>query len=294
MIGKTISHYKVLEKLGEGGMGVVYRAEDTRLKRPVALKFLKHEAVSDSVEKKRFLHEAQAAARLDHPNICAVHEVDHIVGQSFIAMAFVDGPSLREKLEGGPLEIEDVLNISRQIAEGLNEAHEKGIVHRDIKPANIMLTTKGQVKLMDFGLAKLSGMTRVTKTGSTIGTMAYMSPEQARGDEVGFSADIWSFGVVLYEMLTGRLPFQGEYEAAVLYSILNRELDSVSELRPETPTNLQRIVGKALEKEPADRYSSMAEIIADLKEPKSITASGIGDICNITTYFFINKCFKTT
>jgi len=268
MIGKTISHYKVLEKLGEGGMGVVYRAEDTRLKRPVALKFLKYEAVGDSAEKKRFLHEAQAAARLDHSNICAVHEVDHIVGQSFIAMAFVDGQSLKDRLEGGQLVIEEVNSIARQIAEGLNEAHEKGIVHRDIKPANIMLTTKGQVKIMDFGLAKLSGVTRVTKTGSTIGTMAYMSPEQARGEEVGRSTDIWSFGVVLYEMLTGRLPFQGEYEAAVLYSILNRELDSVSDLRPGTPRNLQRIIGKALEKEPADRYSSMTEIIADLKETK--------------------------
>jgi len=271
MIGKTISHYKVLEKLGEGGMGVVYRAEDTRLKRPVALKFLKHEAVGDSVEKKRFLHEAQAAARLDHSNICSVYEVDHIVGQSFIAMAYVDGQSLKDRLEGGPLAIEEVIGIARQINEGLNEAHEKGIVHRDIKPANIMLTTKNQVKIMDFGLAKLSGMTRVTKTGSTIGTMAYMSPEQARGEEVGRSTDIWSFGVVLYEMLTGRLPFQGEYDAAVLYSILNRELDSVSTLRPDTPRNLQLIIGKALEKEPADRYLSMAEILADLKETKPIT-----------------------
>jgi len=268
MIGKTISHYKVLEKLGEGGMGVVYKAEDTRLKRPVALKFLKHEAVGDSLEKKRFLHEAQAAARLDHPNICSVYEVDHIVGQSFIAMAYIDGQSMKDRLEGGQLELDDVLDFARQIAEGLNEAHEKGIVHRDIKPGNIMLTTKGQVKIMDFGLAKLSDMTRVTKTGSTIGTMAYMSPEQARGEEVGRSTDIWSFGVVLYEMLTGQLPFQGEYEAAVLYSILNRELESVSSLRPDTPRNLQRIIGKALEKEPADRYQCMAEIIADLKETK--------------------------
>jgi len=268
VIGKTISHYKVLEKLGEGGMGVVYKAEDTRLRRPVALKFLKHEAVGDSVEKKRFLHEAQAAARLDHPNICSVYEVDHIVGQSFIAMAYVDGQSLKDKIEAGPLEIEEVIGIAHQIAEGLNEAHEKGIVHRDIKPGNIMLTTKGQVKIMDFGLAKLSGMTRVTKTGSTIGTMAYMSPEQARGEEVGRSTDIWSFGVVLYEMLTRRLPFQGEYEAAVMYSILNRELDPVSTLRPDTPRNLQRIIGKSLEKEPADRYQSMTEIITDLKETK--------------------------
>ena len=272
MIGKTVvSHYKILEKLGEGGMGVVYRAEDTRLKRPVALKFLRHEAVGDSVEKKRFLYEAQAAVRLDHPNICSIYEVDHIVGQSFIAMAYVDGPSLRTKLEDGPLEIEEVLDIARQIAEGLNEAHEKGIVHRDIKPANIMLTTKRQVKIMDFGLAKLSGMTRVTKTGSTVGTMAYMSPEQARGEEVGRSTDIWSFGVVLYEMLTGRLPFQGEYEAAVLYAILNRELDSVSTLRPDTPPNVQRIIRKSLEKEPVDRYSSMSEIIADLEETKPIS-----------------------
>jgi len=265
MIGKTISHYKILEKLGEGGMGVVYKAEDTRLKRPVALKFLKHETVGDSVEKKRFLYEAQAAARLDHPNICSVYEVDHIVGQSFIAMAYVDGQSLKDRLEGGPLEIDQVLDTAGQIAEGLNEAHEKGIIHRDIKPSNIMLTTKGLVKIMDFGLAKLSGVTRVTKTGSTIGTMAYMSPEQARGEEMGRSTDIWSFGVVLYEMLTGRLPFQGEYEAAVLYSILNRELDSVSTLRPDTPRNLQRIIEKSLKKEPADRYLSMADVIEELK-----------------------------
>jgi serine/threonine protein kinase len=190
MIGKTISHYKIIEKLGEGGMGIVYKAEDTKLNRFIALKFLPLQFMSKEEEKTRFVHEAQATASLDHPNICTVHEIDEVDGNTFIAMAYIDGQSLKRKIDSGPLKIEESLKIAIQLAEGLQEAHERGIVHRDIKSSNIMLSSKGQTKITDFGLAKLSGRTKLTKTGTTLGTVAYMSPEQTKGAIVDHRADI--------------------------------------------------------------------------------------------------------
>jgi serine/threonine protein kinase len=207
MIGKIISHYKILEKLGEGGMGVVYKAEDTKLKRTVALKFLPPHISESGEEKERFIHEAQSASALNHPNIATIHEIDEFDGQMFIVMEYVEGRTLKQVIEKEALSIKRVLDIGIQLCEGLAMAHEKGIVHRDIKSDNIMLTPRGQVKIMDFGLAKLKGATKLTKTRSTLGTLAYMSPEQAQGEEVDSRSDIFSFGVVLYELLTGTLPF---------------------------------------------------------------------------------------
>ncbi|UCE19253.1 MAG: serine/threonine protein kinase, partial [Gemmatimonadota bacterium] len=224
MIGKTISHYKILEKLGEGGMGVVYKAEDTKLDRIVALKFLPPQLTSDTEAKERFIHEAKAAAALNHPSICTIHEIDEAEGQTFIVMEYIEGRELRDiggMRHAETLTLNKVLNYAIQIAEGLQEAHGRDIIHRDIKPANIMVTQNDQIKIMDFGLAKLRGVSKLTQTGSTLGTVQYMSPEQAQGIEVDQRSDIFSFGVVLYELITGQLPFKGEHEAAVIYSIVN-------------------------------------------------------------------------
>jgi len=280
MIGKTISHYKITEKLGEGGMGVVYKAEDTKLKRTVALKFLPSELTCDPGAKQRFIHEAQAAAVLDHPNICTVYEIEEAEGQTFIAMTYIEGQSLKDKIESGPvgangrspLPIDEALDIAIQVAEGLQEAHEKGIVHRDIKSANIMVTIKGQTKIMDFGLAKLAGQTKLTKTGATLGTVAYMSPEQARGEEVDQRTDIWSLGVVLYEMVTGKLPFKSEYDQAVVYSILNEEPESITGFRMGVPTQLEQIALKMLAKNPEGRYQHADELLSDLRRVKEMVA----------------------
>ena len=269
MIGKTISHYKILEKLGEGGMGVVYKAQDTKLDRIVALKFLPKHLLCDSEAKTRFEHEAKAASALDHSNICTIHEIDEVEGECFISMAYIEGKSIKELLKQRSFSIEEILNISIQIAEGLNAAHKKEIVHRDIKSDNIMVTKEGQVKIMDFGLAKLRGVNKVTKTGSTLGTVAYMSPEQARGEEVDARTDIWSLGVVMYEMITGRLPFKSEYEQALIYSILHEEQQSVISLRADTPLQLERIVRSALEKDRTKRYQSIVEITPELKRVKA-------------------------
>ncbi|MFQ5641552.1 MAG: protein kinase, partial [bacterium] len=271
MIGQTISHYRILEKLGEGGMGVVYKAKDTKLKRTVALKFLPPDLTRDDEAKERFMLEAQAASALDHPNICTIHEIDETKdGQLFIAMACYQGETLKQRLESvgangrSPLPVAEAIEIVIQIAHGLAKAHEQGIVHRDIKPANIMVTTDGIVKILDFGLAKLTGATQLTKTGTTLGTVAYMSPEQAQGVTVDHRTDIWSLGVVLYEMVSGELPFRGEYEAAVIYSILNE----APEQETAIPANLQQIVAKALAKEPEERYQQMDELLADLNSLK--------------------------
>jgi non-specific serine/threonine protein kinase len=272
MIGKNISHYKILEKLGEGGMGVVYKAQDTKLDRIVALKFLPKQFLCDSEAKTRFEHEAKAASALDHPNICNIHEIDEVEGECFISMAYVEGKSIKELLKAKAFSLNEILDIGIQICEGLATAHEKGIVHRDIKSDNIMLTPRGQVKIMDFGLAKLKGVSKVTKTGSTLGTVAYMSPEQARGEEVDARTDIWSLGVVMYEMLTGGLPFKSEYEQALVYSILHEEPQSVLSLRADTPLQLERVIRRALEKDKSKRYQRVQEIIADLKQA---TALGI-------------------
>ena len=265
MIGKTISHYRILDKLGEGGMGVVYKAEDLRLRRTVALKFISPQAMGGGAERARFVHEAQAAAVLAHPNICVVFEIDEADRQSFIAMECVEGESLKDKIDAGPLKLAEALDIACQMAAGLRAAHEKGIVHRDIKPANIMLTGDGLVKILDFGLARSAEQTRITRTGTTMGTVTYMSPEQARGEMVDQRTDIWSLGVVLYEMLSGCLPFRGDHEQATLYLILNEEPGALGDRRAELPGEFERITGKALAKNPQQRYQQMREFQEDLK-----------------------------
>ncbi len=265
MIGSTISHYKIVEKLGEGGMGVVYRAEDTRLKRIVALKFLPHDLTRNAEAKERFIHEAQAASSLDHPNICTVFEIgESEEGQTFIAMACYDGETLKERILRGPLNPEQALGIATQIAEGLAEAHKHGIVHRDIKPANILISQSGVAKIVDFGLAKVSGATKLTRTGSTVGTIAYMAPEQLRGANADARADIFSLGVVLFEMLAGKPPFRGDHEAALMYSILNEEPESIRRYVPDIPTRIENSVLRALGKDPEDRYQALEEMLVDL------------------------------
>ena len=266
MIGKTISHYRIIEKLGEGGMGVVYKAEDTKLRRVVALKFLPPELTRDAEAKTRFVQEAQAASALDHPNICTIHEIDETKeGQTFIAMACYEGESLRARIERGPLALPEALDIAVQIAQGLAEAHGRKIVHRDIKPANLLITKDGLVKIVDFGLAKLGGRAELTRTGATPGTVSYMSPEQLRGDDVDQRSDIWALGVVLYEMIAGEAPFKGEYEQAMTYSILNDQPRPVATVRPEVPGELGSIVEKCLEKDPERRYGSASELISDIR-----------------------------
>ncbi len=265
MIGRTISHYKILEKLGEGGMGVVYKAEDTKLQRTVALKFLPQDLSRDEELKGRFIHEAQAASALDHNNICTIYEIDETDdGQMFIAMACYDGETLKKKIEQGPLRVEEAIDIAIQAGRGLDKAHQKQIVHRDIKPANVMVTDDSVVKVLDFGLAKLVGRTMLTKEGTTLGTMAYMSPEQTTGTEVDHRTDIWSLGALLYEMLTGQHPFKGDYEQAVAYSIMNEEPEPITGLRTGVPMELERIVNKCLKKEPVERYQHVDELITDL------------------------------
>ncbi len=266
MIGQTISHYKILEKLGGGGMGVVYKAEDTKLKRFVALKFLPPDLTRDEEAKERFVQEAQAASALDHPNICTIYEIDETEdGQMFIAMAYYEGETLKKKVSGGQLPVNSIMDIAVQVAQGLAKAHQKGIVHRDIKPANILVTSDGLVKILDFGLAKLAGAIRLTKTGATLGTPAYLSPEQAPGIDADHRTDIWALGVVLYEMLTGQTPFAGEYDHAVIYSILNEEPRPLSGLRAGAPAELESIVKKAIAKNFEARYQSMDEVLADLQ-----------------------------
>ncbi|NIM15539.1 MAG: protein kinase [Candidatus Aminicenantes bacterium] len=269
MIGQTISHYKILEKLGEGGMGVVYKAEDTKLKRTVALKFLPPQLTRNPQAKERFLHEAQAAAALEHPYICNVYEIDESENQIFIVMSCFDGQTLKEKIDAGPLKIDEALKIAVQAAEGLQAAHEKGIVHRDIKSANIMVTEKGQTKIMDFGLAKLKGQTRLTKAGIRLGSITYMSPEQTQAEDVDCRSDIWSLGVVLYEMITGQMPFKGEHEPAVLYSIMNEEPEPLTALRTGVPMELERIINKALSKDPSERYQHADDLVVDLRKLKN-------------------------
>jgi serine/threonine protein kinase/Flp pilus assembly protein TadD len=268
-----ISHYKILEKIGEGGMGVVYKAEDTRLKRIVAIKFLPRQAVMHDEDKARFVREARASALLDHSNICTVYEIDEIEGQTFIVMAYLEGILLKDKIKKEKLSIDDALNIGVQIADGLSEAHAKGIVHRDIKSSNIMISSKEQAKIMDFGLAKSSQLTQITTSGTRMGTVAYMSPEQAKGEEADFRSDIWSLGVVLYEMLSGKLPFPGENIHAVMYAILNEEPIPVQNLRTDIPPELAWIIRKAMTKDLNSRYQGMKEMLSDLRALKKDTGS---------------------
>ena len=264
MIGRTISHYRIIDKLGEGGMGVVYRAEDLALGRTVALKFLPPDSVAREEDRARLVHEARAAAALLHPNICPIHEIAEAEGRTFIAMAYLEGRSLRDRIAEGPLPVDEALSIARQIGGALAAAHAKGIVHRDIKPENIMLTD-GRPILMDFGLAKVSGATKLTQTGATLGTVAYMSPEQAQGEDVDARSDIWSLAAVLYEMLAGRPAFPGEYDQAVIYRILHEEPEPVTRLRPDTPPGIAKVLDRALRKDPRERYASMQELLVDLE-----------------------------
>jgi serine/threonine protein kinase/dienelactone hydrolase len=258
--------YRVLEEVGHGGMGVVYKAEDMKLKRMVAIKFLPRELSLNPEARERFLQEARAAAALAHPNICTIHEVDDSKDKPFIVMEYVEGENLRERIKKGPLSIEEALDITIQAAGGLEKAHQKGIIHRDVKSANIMVTENDQTKIMDFGLAKLRGGTAFTKEGATLGTVAYMSPEQARGDKVDARTDIWSLGVVLYEMLTGELPFKGEREVSILYSIVHEEPKPLKDKKPPIPAELQRVIGRAIAKNLDSRYQTAAEMLRDLRD----------------------------
>ncbi|MGH7492383.1 MAG: protein kinase domain-containing protein [bacterium] len=267
VVGRTISHYIILEKLGQGGMGVVYKAEDTKLKRLVALKFLQVELICNEEAKARFMHEAQAASALDHPNICTIYEINETDdGEMFIAMAYYEGETLQQKLARGESQVAEAIDIAIQISQGLAKAHEHDIVHRDLKPANVIITKDGVAKILDFGLAKLAGKQRLTKTGSTLGTMPYISPEQARGEEVDHRTDIWALGVVLYEMITGQLPFKGEHEYAIMYEILRKDPQPLSTIIEDIPRLLETTTTKALEKRPSARYQSTEEILKNLKE----------------------------
>ncbi len=266
MIGTTISHYTILEKLGEGGMGIVYKALDTKLERDVALKFLPTHLSASEADKARFIQEAKAAATLNHPNICTVYAIDEHDGRLFIAMQYVDGQLLRDRMSG--LNQKQALEIGIQVAEGLAAAHEKGVVHRDIKPENIMVRKDGIAQIMDFGLAKLKGVSRLTKEGSTVGTAGYMSPEQIQGQDADHRSDIFSLGVLLYEMLTGQLPFKGVHETAIAYEIVNVDATPMAAVKPDTNPDLDRIVLECLEKDPTERFQSAAEIAKELKRYK--------------------------
>lgn len=276
MIGKTILHYKIIEKLGEGGMGVVYKAEDTKLKREVAIKFLPHHIQANEEERDRLKIEAQAAASLNHPNIATIHAIEETEDELFIVMEYIEGQELKGKIALSNLTTEEILKIAIQIAGGLQAAHEKGIVHRDIKSSNIMVTNKGQIKIMDFGLAKVSGNPQITKLGTTIGTTAYMSPEQVRGEIADERSDIWSYGVLFYELLTGQLPFTGPYEQAIMYSVVNEEPVPVLQIKENLPSSLEMIVTKCMDKDREKRYQTISELLNDLKEPEGdldVTAS---------------------
>ena len=288
MVNKTVLHYKILEKLGEGGMGVVYKAEDTKLKREVAIKFLPHHISANKEEKQRFEIEAQAAAALNHPNIATIYAIEESGDEVFIAMEYINGIELKDKISKAKPTIEESINIIEQIAQGLGAAHQKGITHRDIKNSNIMITPTGQVKIMDFGLAKVRGVSNITKFGTTLGTTAYMSPEQARGEHVDQRTDIWSLGVIFYELLTGKFPFRGEFEQAIIYSILNEEPEAIAALDRNLPARLDNIVGKMLNKDLNNRYQNTDELLKDLKETGTQKTDGTDIVKTIAVLPFDN------